>query len=97
MRWAFNEIAKGVFACDQVRQKMNKLHKTTISRSAFHVAVRNPLYYGKIFIVKFKDEEAHLVQGQHEPLISKELFDTSGVFISMLFRTTDFFALVTSF
>ena len=24
-------------------------------------------------------------------------FDTSGVFISMLFRTTDFFALVTSF
>ncbi|MFT4221895.1 MAG: recombinase family protein [Dysgonomonas sp.] len=54
---------------------MNKLHKTTISRSAFHVAVRNPLYYGKIFIAKFKDEEAHLVQGQHEPLISKELFD----------------------
>ena len=24
-------------------------------------------------------------------------FDTSGIFISMLFRTTDFFALVTSF
>ena len=24
-------------------------------------------------------------------------FDTSGVFLSMLFRTTDFFALVTSF
>ena len=75
MRWAFNEIAKGVFACDQVRQKMNMLYNTTISRSAFHVAIRNPLYYGKIFIAKFKDEEAHLVQGQHEPLISKELFD----------------------
>lgn len=54
---------------------MNKLHNTTISRSAFHVAVRNPLYSGKIFIAKFKDEEAHLGQGQHEPLISKELFD----------------------
>ena len=52
---------------------MNMLYNTTISRSAFHVAIRNPLYYGKIFIAKFKDEEAHLVQGQHEPLISKEL------------------------
>ena len=74
IRWAFNEIAKGIFSCDQVRQKMNKSYKTNISRSAFHVAVRNPVYYGKIFISKFKDEEAHLVQGQHEPLISEELF-----------------------
>lgn len=75
MRWAFNEIAKGIVATDQVRQKMNKLNRTTISRSAFHVAIRNPLYCGKIFIAKFQDEEAHLVQGQHEPLISQELLD----------------------
>lgn len=75
MRCAFNEIAKGVFACDQVRQKMNAQSQTKLSRSAFHVAVRNPLYCGKIFIAKFKDEEAHLVQGQHEPLISEELFN----------------------
>ncbi|NGF55351.1 recombinase family protein [Parapedobacter sp. SGR-10] len=74
MRWAFNEIAKGVFAADQVRQKMNAQSPTKLSRSAFHVAIRNPLYYGKIFIAKFQDEEAHLVQGQHEPLISEELF-----------------------
>lgn len=74
MRWAFNEIAKGVFAADQVRQKMNTQSPTKLSRSAFHVAIRNPLYYGKIFIAKFQDEEAHLVQGQHEPLISEELF-----------------------
>ena len=74
MRWAFNEIAKGVFAADQVRQKMNVQSPTKLSRSSFHVAIRNPLYYGKIFIAKFQDEEAHLVQGQHEPLISEELF-----------------------
>jgi len=74
MRWAFNEIAKGVFAADQVRQKMNAQSPTKLSRSAFHVAIRNPLYYGKIFIAKFQNEEAHLVQGQHEPLISEELF-----------------------
>ncbi|MDV3559586.1 recombinase family protein [Elizabethkingia anophelis] len=75
MQWAFNEIAKGILAADQVRQKMNAQSQTTLSRSAFHVAIRNPLYYGKIFIAKFQDEEAHLVQGQHEPLISKELFN----------------------
>lgn len=74
MRWAFNEIAKGVFATDQVRQKMNAQSSTKLSRSAFHVAIRNPLYCGKIFIAKFKDEESYLVQGQHEPLISEELF-----------------------
>ncbi|WP_228384279.1 recombinase family protein [Sphingobacteruim zhuxiongii] len=74
-RWAFNEIAKGVFAADQVRQKMNTQNPTKLSRRAHHVAIRNPLYYGKIFIAKFQVEEAHVVQGQHEPLISKEHFD----------------------
>ena len=76
MRWAFNEIARGLFAADQVRQKMNAKSPTKLSRSAFHVAIRNPLYYGKIFIAKFQDEQAHLVEGQHEPLISEELFNT---------------------
>jgi site-specific DNA recombinase len=45
-----------------------------MSRSAFHVAIRNPVYCGKVFIEKYKDEEAHLVQGQHQPLISEHLF-----------------------
>ena len=75
LRWAFHEIAKGVFSAQQIRLKMNAKSPRKLSRSAFHVAIRNPLYYGKIFIAKFQDEEAHLVQGQHEPLISKELFD----------------------
>ena len=81
IRWAFNEIAKGVFAADQVRQKMNAQSPTKLSRSAFHVAIRNPLYYGKIFIAKFQDEEAHLVEGQHEPLISKELFQKTQLIL----------------
>src|SRR5690606_38915906 len=75
MRWAFNEVAKGILAADQVRQKMNTQSPVKLSKSAFHVAIRNPLYCGKIFIAKFQDEEAHLVQGQHEPLVSEELFN----------------------
>ncbi|MGQ3087692.1 recombinase family protein [Flavobacterium sp.] len=73
IKWAFNEIAKGTLAADQVRQAMNKRGKK-ISRSAFHVAMRNPVYCGKVFIDKYKDEEAYFVQGQHEPLISETLF-----------------------
>ncbi|WP_432419444.1 recombinase family protein [Flavobacterium flavigenum] len=36
--------------------------------------IRNPIYCGKIFIPKYKDEESRLVTGQHEPLISEGLF-----------------------
>ncbi|WP_207515447.1 recombinase family protein [Longitalea luteola] len=36
--------------------------------------IRNPLYCGKIVIPKYKDEEAHMVKAQHEPLVSELLF-----------------------
>ena len=75
MRWAFNEIAKGIHPVNQVRLKMNASYQTKIGRSAFHVAIRNPCYYGKVFVAKYQDEEAHLVQGQHEALVNKELFE----------------------
>lgn len=60
MRWAFNEVAKGIFAAGQVRQKMNTQIPVKLSRNAFHLVIRNPLYCGKIFIAKFQDKEAHL-------------------------------------
>lgn len=34
------------------------------------------MYCGKIYIPAFKDEEATYVKGQHEPLISEDLFYT---------------------
>ena len=75
MKWAFNEINKGIFSVNQIRLKMNTLSSKKLSRSAFHVAIRNPIYCGKIFKEKYKDEEAYFVQGQHEPIISNELFN----------------------
>ncbi|WP_431215172.1 recombinase family protein [Puia sp. P3] len=44
------------------------------SKHNFWLAIRNPVYCGKIFVAKFKDEDARLVPGQHEPLVSEELF-----------------------
>ncbi|PJR05054.1 recombinase family protein [Avrilella dinanensis] len=75
MRLAFDEIAKGIYAPDQIRQKISRAGKKIVSRNAFHVAVRNPVYCGKVFIPKYGDEEATIVKGQHEALISEELFD----------------------
>ena len=73
MKWAFEELAHGTLAADQVRQYVNK-KGLKCSRSNFWRAVRNPIYCGKIFIPKYKDDESRLVNGQHEPLISESLY-----------------------
>jgi site-specific DNA recombinase len=36
--------------------------------------VRNPVYCGKLIIKEHKGEEAYIVDGQHEPLVSESLF-----------------------
>lgn len=73
LKWAFKEIAYGTLAADQVRKEANK-KGLKCSRSNFWTIIRNPVYCGKIFIPKHKDEEAHFVKGQHEPMISEKLF-----------------------
>lgn len=74
IKWAFHEIAKGVLAADQIRKQMNRNAIKKLSKSAFHVAIRNPVYCGKIFIEKHKDEHAYFVQGVHQAIITEELF-----------------------
>ena len=73
MRWAFNELANGKFNTEQI-WKMAMKNGLVCSKANFWVAIRNPVYCGRIFIPKFKDEESFIVQGQHEPLISEALF-----------------------
>ena len=73
MKWVFHELANGTLAADQVRQYANK-NGLGCSRSNFWRTVRNPVYCGKIFIPKYKDDEGRLVNGQHEPIISESLY-----------------------
>lgn len=75
MIMAFNEIAKGVFCPDQVRKELARKGYKVPSRNAFYNGIRNPVYCGLVRVEKYKEEEAHFVKGQHEPLISEELFD----------------------
>jgi site-specific DNA recombinase len=43
-------------------------------KNNFLIAMRNPVYCGKITVPKYKDEEMQIVQGLHQPLISEHLF-----------------------
>ncbi len=74
LKWAFEELASGRFNTEQIWKLAQKKGLNRGSKNNFWVAIRNPLYCGKIFIPKFKDEESSVVQGQHEPLISEALF-----------------------
>jgi site-specific DNA recombinase len=44
------------------------------SRANFWRMVRNPVYCGKLIIKAHKNEDAYIVDAQHEPLISEALF-----------------------
>ena len=73
LKWAFEKIAKGIFNTEQI-YRMAAKKGLKYSKNNFWFAIRNPLYCGKIFIPKYKDEESRFVKGQHEPIISKALF-----------------------
>lgn len=73
MKWAFIELAKGLLKTEQVWKESRKKGLKT-SRDNFWRSIRIPVYCGKIFIPKYKNEEAQLVQGLHEPIINEDLF-----------------------
>jgi site-specific DNA recombinase len=74
LKWVFEELASGRLNTEQVWKLARGKGLSRGSKNNFWVAIRNPLYCGKIFIPKHKDEESCFVQGQHEPLISEALF-----------------------
>jgi site-specific DNA recombinase len=73
IKWAFEELVKGIYDIEELRKSCNK-KGVKCSRSNFWTLVRNPVYCGKIFIPAYKKEEAVFVKGSHEPIISEELF-----------------------
>ena len=77
LKWAFEQIILNNYNTEQI-WKMLRFRtdgKYRFSKNNFWVALRNPLYCGKIFIPAHKDEKAHFVLGQHEPLISESMFN----------------------
>jgi site-specific DNA recombinase len=74
IQWAFNQVlAAGKESILSIWQQARK-KGLQCSKNAFWGIIRNPLYCGKIFVGKFKEEESQWVKGQHTPLISESLF-----------------------
>ena len=75
VRKAFELHATGTYTLDRLHQTVNALGLTNrsgkpLSRSQYHRLLQNPIYYGVIAV-----KEEHY-SGKHEPLITKDLFDT---------------------
>jgi site-specific DNA recombinase len=73
VKWAFQQIANGVFTTDQIRREINK-SGIKCGKNNFQSLLRNTVYFGRINIAKFKDEEGSIIVGQHDPIISENLF-----------------------
>lgn len=73
MKWAFNEVSEGKYSTEQIWKRAKELG-LICSKNSFWLAIRNPIYCGKIVIPKYKDEDSYTVPGLHDPLISESLF-----------------------
>lgn len=73
IKWAFEQIATGLYSIEDVRRQLWKKN-CKISKSPFNRLVKNPVYMGKIRVSAWDDESEMIVEGEHEPIISEELF-----------------------
>ncbi len=74
VRWVFDEIANAVYSAEMIYKKA--LEKgLKVKRSNFFEMIKNPFYFGRIYIPAYKDEDEQYVTGIHEPLISEQLFN----------------------
>ena len=73
IRDAFAEIISGRKHTEQIYTAA-KAKGFSGGKSAFWYVIRNPLYCGKVYVAKYKDEESTYVKGQHEPIISEYTF-----------------------
>ena len=70
----FELMATGLYNQIEVLNKL-KIKGFNMSKNAFSSLLKNHLYYGSVFIKSYKDEKEIIVDGLHEPIITKALFD----------------------
>jgi site-specific DNA recombinase len=73
IRRAFEQIAEGIYSTSEIF-KMAKKEGLSCSVNSFWRAIRNVGYCGKVIISAYKNEEAYLVKGLHDAIISESLF-----------------------
>ncbi|WP_025665053.1 recombinase family protein [Aquimarina megaterium] len=70
---AFEYITKG-FPADEVRRIMHK-KGLNISKSRFHLLIKNPVYNGKVKVPAYKNEDEYYAEGLHDAIVSDQLFN----------------------
>ena len=73
VKFIFEELAKGVHTVVDV-WKMALAKGFKYSKSNFFLLIRNPIYCGLIKVPAYKDEGEAFAKGQHEPIISENIF-----------------------
>jgi site-specific DNA recombinase len=71
---AFELMATGNYQRNEIFYKL-KANGFNSSKTAFAKVLDNHLYYGGVFIKAYKDEKETIIEGIHEPIITKALFD----------------------
>lgn len=69
----FELLASGLYNQKEILSMLRSKGLKT-SKSAFGRIIRNTLYCGDIYIKAFKDEKEMVVDGIHEPIVTKALF-----------------------
>ncbi len=70
---AFGNVSTGIYSVNSIL-KMLIQKGFKCSRTQFYRLLRNKIYIGKIFISASKDTTEEVIQGNHQPIISEELF-----------------------
>ena len=71
---AFELMSTGLYNQKEVLNKL-KAKGLKSSKTPFSMLLKNPVYYGVLFIKAYKEEKECFVNGLHEPIITKLLFD----------------------
>jgi site-specific DNA recombinase len=81
IKFAFEQLASGLYGIEEVRRQL--LEKgVQISKSRFHEITQMNVYCGLIPIPASKTEDARVVQGTHQPIISQEIFEKAQAALS---------------
>ena len=75
IKQAFELVSRKEYATDQIRRMLAK-QGFYCCKAYFPKMLKNPIYIGKIKILGDKSEVETIVNGNHQPIISEELFYT---------------------
>jgi len=73
MKWVFETINIGQLNVEQIMKEAFKKGITCCKANFWHL-LRNPVYCGRIYICKYKEDASRHAQGVHQPIISESLF-----------------------